>query len=319
MGEVYRARDTRLQRDVAVKVLPKGFSSDPERLSRFEQEARAAAALNHPNILAVYDIGTDAGSPYIVSELLEGESLRDRLAHGALPVRKAIEYAVQIAHGLAAAHDKGIVHRDLKPENIFVVRDGRVKILDFGLAKLTEVQPALSGASMVTTGARDTLPGMVLGTLGYMAPEQVRGLPADHRADIFAFGAVLYEMVSGKRAFQGSTTADTMSAILNADPPDLSETNRPISSGIDRFVRHCLEKNREERFQSARDLAFGLESLSSGSSTSGTPVAADSPNGGGRQRGSRGSPDLRRLLLAWPRGLPPRSARRPLSRSTING
>jgi Tol biopolymer transport system component len=277
MGEVYRARDTRLQRDVAVKVLPKGFSSDPERLSRFEQEARAAAALNHPNILAVYDIGTDAGSPYIVSELLEGESLRDRLAHGALPVRKAIEYAVQIAHGLAAAHDKGIVHRDLKPENIFVVRDGRVKILDFGLAKLTEVQPALSGASMVTTGARDTLPGMVLGTLGYMAPEQVRGLPADHRADIFAFGAVLYEMVSGKRAFQGSTTADTMSAILNADPPDLSETNRPISSGIDRFVRHCLEKNREERFQSARDLAFGLESLSSGSSTSGTPVAAEQP------------------------------------------
>jgi serine/threonine protein kinase len=245
MGEVYRARDKRLQRDVAVKVVPAAFSSDPGRLSRFEQEARAAAALNHPNILAVFDIGTDAGSPYIVSELLEGESLRDRLGRGVLPVRKAIEYAVQIAHGLAAAHDKGIVHRDLKPENIFVVNDGRVKILDFGLAKLTQVETAPLGPSMVTMGARDTLPGMVLGTLGYMAPEQVRGQPADHRADIFAFGAVFYEMVSGRRAFHGTTTADTMSAILNADPPDLSEANRAVPPSIDRFVRHCLEKSRE--------------------------------------------------------------------------
>src|ERR1700676_5498474 len=270
MGEVYRAHDTRLDREVAIKGLPESLTADPDRLRRFEQEARSAAALNHPNILAVYQMATHEGVSYMVSELLDGETLRERLRRGPIPLRKAIEYAVQIAHGLAAAHDKGIVHRDLKPENIFVVRDGRVKILDFGLAKLTEVQPALSGASMVTTGARDTLPGMVLGTLGYMAPEQVRGLPADHRADIFAFGAVFYEMVSGKRAFQGSTTADTMSAILNADPPDLSETNRAISPGIDRFVRHCLEKNREERFQSARDLAFGLESLSSGSSTSGS-------------------------------------------------
>src|ERR1700730_5426796 len=187
MGEVYRARDTRLQRDVAVKVLPAAFSSDPERLARFEQEARAAAALNHPNILAVYDIGTDAGSPYIVSELLEGESLRDRLAHGVLPVRKAIEYSVQIAHGLAAAHDKGIVHRDLKPENIFIVNDGRVKILDFGLAKLTAPRSGEAGAGNddPTLPAR-TEPGFVLGTVGYMSPEQVRGQPADNRSDIFA-------------------------------------------------------------------------------------------------------------------------------------
>jgi Tol biopolymer transport system component len=272
MGEVYRARDPRLGRDVAIKVLPATFSADAERLQRFEQEARATAALNHPNILAIHDLGTYEGAPYIVSELLEGHSLRNRLTHGALPVRKAIEYAVQIARGLAAAHEKGIVHRDLKPENVFVTSDGRVKILDFGLAKLTQAEPALAGLSVLPTGAHDTLPGVVLGTLGYMAPEQVRGQAADHRADIFAFGAVLYEMVSGKRAFTGTTTADTMSAILKEDPPDLSVTNRAVSPGIDRIVRHCLEKNREERFQSARDLAFDLESLSAQSAPS-TPAA----------------------------------------------
>jgi serine/threonine protein kinase len=199
MGEVYKARDPRLGRDVAIKVLPTAFSADPERLHRFEQEARAAAALNHPNILAVYDIGQHEGSPYIVSELLEGETLRARLAPikdgGSLAVRKAVEHAVQIAHGLAAAHDKGITHRDLKPENIFVRSDGRVKILDFGLAKLTQAEPPLAGLSALPTTPPDTLPGLVLGTIGYMAPEQVRGQQADHRSDIFAFGAILYEML----------------------------------------------------------------------------------------------------------------------------
>src|SRR5690349_4120427 len=195
MGEVYRARDARLGRDVAVKILPDAYSSDPERLARFEQEARAAAALNHPNILAVYDVGSDHDVPYIVSELLDGVTLRDRMAD--LPVRRAIEYAIQIAHGLAAAHEKGIVHRDLKPENIFVTRDGRLKILDFGLAKL--VRPEGQPEQSVATVAAQTDPGMVLGTAGYMAPEQVRAEAIDHRADIFAFGSILSEMLSGQR------------------------------------------------------------------------------------------------------------------------
>src|SRR6185312_13426936 len=216
MGEVYRARDSRLNRDVAVKVLPASFSSDQERLRRFQQEALAAAALNHPNILAVYDIGTQEGSPYIVSELLEGESLRDRLRSGALPIRKAIEYSVQVAEGLGAAHDKGIVHRDLKPDNIFITHDGRVKLLDFGLAKLTQAAPA--GDTETRTIHSD--PGTLLGTVGYISPEQVRGKTADARSDIFAFGAVLYEAISGKRAFHGETPTDTMSAILHNDPPE---------------------------------------------------------------------------------------------------
>jgi eukaryotic-like serine/threonine-protein kinase len=224
MGEVCRAHDPRLGRDVAVKVLPAGLSTDPERLNRFEQEARAAAALNHPNILAVYDIGQHDGSPYIVSELLEGETLRERLNSGALPVRKAAEYAIHIAHGLAAAHEKGIVHRDLKPENVFVTADGRVKILDFGLAKLTQPEPALAGASALPTTPPQTQPGIVLGTIGYMSPEQVRGLAADHRSDIFSFGAILYEMLSGQRAFQRETAADAMTAILKEDPPALLTT-----------------------------------------------------------------------------------------------
>ncbi len=274
MGEVYRARDDRLKREVAVKVLPASFSNDPERLRRFEQEAQAAGGLNHPNILAIHDIGTLEGAPYIVSELLEGETLRERLSSGALPVRKAIDYAVQIAHGLAAAHEKGIVHRDLKPENLFVTRDGRVKILDFGLAKLTQPESGARELTELPTAAAATEPGVVLGTLGYMSPEQVRGKPADARSDIFAFGAILYEALSGKRAFHGESAADTMSAILTKEPPDLSETNRTIAPGLERLVRHCLEKNPEERFHSAHDLAFDLQALSGESGAAARSVAA---------------------------------------------
>jgi eukaryotic-like serine/threonine-protein kinase len=260
MGEVYKARDTRLERTVAIKVLPAAFSSDPERLARFEQEARAAAALNHPNILALHDVASHEGAPYIVTELLEGETLRERLAGGALPVRKAIEYAIQIAHGLAAAHEKGIVHRDLKPENIFVTNDGRVKILDFGLAKLTQTEP-VGGLSELRTTPPNTVAGVVLGTVGYMSPEQVRGVDADHRSDIFAFGAIVHEMLSGQRAFRAETTIDAMTAILKEEPPDLP-AERHIPPALARIVDRCLEKNPVRRFQSTRDLAFALESLS---------------------------------------------------------
>lgn len=262
MGEVYRARDPRLGREVAIKVLPAGVADDPDRLQRFEQEARAAAALNHPNILAVHDVGRHKGAPYIVSELLDGETLRARLQGGPLPVRKAAEYAVQIAHGLAAAHEKGIVHRDLKPENLFVTGDGRIKILDFGLAKLTQVDPAVVGPSMLPTTSPGTLPGLVLGTMGYMAPEQLRGQTADHRADVFSFGAILYEMLSGRRAFSGATTADTISAILDKNPPDLPVAERHIPPALVRIVDRCLEKAPTGRFQTASDLAFALEGLS---------------------------------------------------------
>ena len=266
MGEVYRARDPRLGRDVAIKVLPSDFSADPERLRRFEQEARAAAALNHPNILAVHDIGQHANAPYIVSELLDGETLRERLA-SALPVRKAIEYSVQIAHGLAAAHEKGIVHRDLKPENIFVTNNGHVKILDFGLAKLTQPEegPGVrrqADVSALPTTPPFSTPGLVLGTVGYMSPEQVRGVAADYRSDIFAFGAILFEMLSGRRAFHRETGAETMTAILKEDPPDLPATERHISPALARIVDRCLEKTPAARFQSTRDLAFALEGLS---------------------------------------------------------
>src|SRR5262245_38982096 len=261
MGEVYKAHDTRLGREVAVKVLPAGFSANADRLRRFQDEARAASALNHPNIVTIHDVGTHDGSPYVVTELLEGETLRARLAGGAFIPRRALGHAVQIAHGLAAAHEKGIVHRDLKPENIFVTQDGRVKILDFGLAKLAlKEEPGGPQTNLPTVGG--TEPGMVLGTVGYMSPEQVRGQPADTRSDIFSFGAILYEMLSGQRAFRGGSAADTMSAILKEDPPDLSQTNRAVAPGLERVVRHCLEKNPEERFQSARDLAFDLETLS---------------------------------------------------------
>ncbi|HEU5248801.1 MAG TPA: protein kinase [Thermoanaerobaculia bacterium] len=276
MGEVYRARDPRLGRDVAVKVLPASFSSDPDRLRRFEQEARAAGLLNHPNVTAVYDIGMLDGSPYVVSELLEGETLRGRLAGGALAPRRALEYAIQIANGLSAAHEKGIVHRDLKPENLFVTKDGRVKILDFGLAKLTQPDGSGPQTNFPTAAAsEETEPGVVLGTLGYMSPEQVRGRPADARSDIFSFGAILYEMLSGKRAFHRDTAADTMSAILREDPPDLSSTNRPVSPALDRIIHHCLEKDPEARFHSAHDLAFQLQFPATGE-TSGI-AAAPSP------------------------------------------
>ncbi len=265
MGEVYRARDTRLGRDVAIKVLPEGLARDAERLRRFETEARAVAALNHPNILSIHDIGTHQGAPYLVSECLEGQSLRQELSGGALPQRRAVEYGTEIAQGLAAAHDKGIIHRDLKPENIFVTRDDRVKILDFGLAKLAK--PEASSDEGATLEAVPTSAGAVLGTVGYMSPEQVKGEAADARSDIFALGTILYEMLSGQRAFRRDTAAETMTAILKEDPPDLSLTGKPIPPALERIVRRCLEKKPLQRFQSARDLAFNLEGLSGISST----------------------------------------------------
>jgi Tol biopolymer transport system component len=265
MGEVYRAKDARLDRIVAIKVLPASFSSDHDRMQRFAQEARAAAALNHPNILSIFDIGEENGSPYVVSELLEGETLRERLRSGALSTRKAIDYGLQVARGLAAAHEKGIVHRDLKPENMFITSDGRVKILDFGLAKLIRPEAESSGDALTVHAV--TEPGLIMGTAGYMSPEQVRGQVADPRADIFAFGAILYEMISGKRAFHGETSADTMSAILKEEVPDLSETARNVPAALERIVRHCLEKNPSQRFHSAGDVAFDLESLTEISAT----------------------------------------------------
>jgi serine/threonine protein kinase/Flp pilus assembly protein TadD len=273
MGEVYRARDPRLGREVAVKVLRAGFSADPDRLRRFEQEARAAAALNHPNILAVYDIGTEEGTTFVVSELLEGKTLRGAIRHGALPVRKATDYAVQIAHGLAAAHEKGIVHRDLKPENLFITSDGRVKILDFGLAKLTEPPRGDAGVSNLATTPGLTSPEMIVGTVGYMAPEQVQGLQVDPRTDIFVLGCVLYEMLSGARAFSGPTAVDTMSAILHEDPVDLTASPGGIPAGLDRIVRHCLEKDPAQRFHSARDVAFALGEQTATSASSPSRIA----------------------------------------------
>jgi Tol biopolymer transport system component len=281
MGEVYRARDTRLHRDVAVKVLPPSVAANPDRLRRFAQEARAVAALNHPNILALYDVGEESGLHFIVSELLEGETLRDKLGGGPLPARRAIDIALQIARGLAAAHDKGIVHRDLKPENVFVTKDARVKILDFGLAKPIEGgAPVGAAATMMPTVAGGTEPGLVLGTVGYMSPEQVRGGPVDHRTDIFSFGAVLYELVSGRRAFRRDTAAETMTAILNEDPPDLADVGSPIPAGVERIVRRALEKSPEERFQSTKDLAFALDAIG-GTST----VSAIRPEPVGRRVG----------------------------------
>ena len=274
MGEVYRARDEQLNRDVAIKVLPATLSQNADRLRRFEQEAQAAGALNHPNILAVHDVGTHDGAPYVVSELLEGESLKKRLDDGAIAQRKATDYALQVAHGLAAAHEKGIVHRDLKPDNLFITRDDRIKILDFGLAKL--VEPVQEGVAQTEIATRkvQTDPGTVMGTVGYMSPEQVRGRHVDHRSDIFSFGAVLYEMLCGQRAFHGDSAVETLNAILKDEPTELTATNRNIAPALERVVWHCLEKSPERRFQSATDVAFALESLSGSSGVSGQTLTA---------------------------------------------
>ena len=257
MGEVYRARDSRLNREVAIKVLPSLDSGEPDRFQRFEIEAKAAASLNHPNILSVYQMGTHEGTPYMVSELLEGKTLAESIRRGPLPLRQVIQYGAQIARGLAAAHEKGIVHRDLKPANLFLTKDGRVKILDFGLAKI--VPSKNPRTSLATTITRL---GVAVGTVGYMSPEQVRGQVTDHRTDIFAFGAILYEMAMGQRSFQRETEADTVSAILNEEPPPISQLSPDAPVGLERVIRRCLEKNPEQRFQSASDLAFALEALS---------------------------------------------------------
>ena len=258
MGEVYRARDSRLAREVALKTVSGALRGHPDRLARFEQEARAAARLNHPNILAVHDIGTHDGVPFVVSELLEGETLADRLRRGGpIPTRKVIEYAMQVAGGLVAAHEKGIVHRDLKPDNLFITRDGRIKILDFGLAKLTQTQVSAEDATVLDR----TEPGAIMGTTGYMSPEQVRGLTVDHRSDIFSLGVILFEMLLGTNPFRRDTAVDTMSAIVRDEPPELTTTLRGVSPALERVLRHCLEKRPEQRFQSARDLLFDLESI----------------------------------------------------------
>ncbi len=276
MGEVYRARDSRLNREVAIKVLPSDFGQDADRLRRFEQEAHATSALNHPNILTVYDFGSHEGNPYLVMELLEGDELRAQLNNGALPVRKALDYAQQVTNGLAAAHEKGIVHRDLKPENLFVTKDNRVKILDFGLAKLTQLRNADFGMrneeaeTLVQSpdgNPQLTIPGTVMGTVAYMSPEQVRGQDLDHRSDIFSFGIILHEMLSGQRAFRGDSHVEVMNAILKEEPPELSETNAKISPHLEKIVRRCLEKKPERRFQTASDLGFALSTLTTPSSS----------------------------------------------------
>jgi Tol biopolymer transport system component len=264
MGEVYRARDTKLQRDVAIKVLPERLAESPQALSRFEREARIVAALSHPNILAIHDLGQEATTAYAVMELLEGGTLRDEIRGGPLPPRKAVGYAAQAAEGLAAAHEKGVVHRDLKPENLFVTRDGRLKILDFGLAR-EERGAAAASETESPTLVRETDPGTVVGTVGYMAPEQVRGDTADHRADIFSLGCVLHEMLTGQRTFHRDTAAETMTAILRDDPGPLADSGRAIPPALERIVSHCLEKKPAQRFQSARDLAFDLASVSGNS------------------------------------------------------
>ncbi len=261
MGEVYRARDSRLNREVAVKTLPPSFALDPERQRRFEHEARAAGHLNHPNIMAIYDVGSSDGVPFVVAELLQGETLRTRLKSGSLPISRAIDYGLQIARGLAAAHEHGIIHRDLKPENLFVTKDGRVKILDFGLAKLTHPETRARGEGDSLAGSL-TETGAIVGTAGYMAPEQVRGEKTDHRADLFALGAILYEMVSGQRAFHGDSSVATLYAIMNDEPPLPSSLGRPVPPALERLIAHSLEKHAEARFQSARDIAFSLEGMS---------------------------------------------------------
>ncbi|MEO5895302.1 MAG: serine/threonine-protein kinase, partial [Vicinamibacterales bacterium] len=267
MGEVYRARDIKLQRDVAIKVLPEALAQDPAALARFEREAQAVAALSHPNILAIHDFATEGRIVYAVTELLEGSTLRERMGDHALPIRTAIDLGVHIVRGIAAAHERGIIHRDLKPENIFITKDGVVKILDFGLAKAADAgSVAMAGGG--ETRIADTAVGMVMGTVGYMSPEQVRAQPLDHRTDIFSFGAVFYEMVTGRRAFSGDSHVETMNAILKEDPPEFGEINPNLPGSLDRIVRRCLEKQPADRFHSAHDLAISLEALSGASNSS---------------------------------------------------
>ena len=273
MGEVYRARDPRLDRDVALKVLSADLAGDPAALARFEREAMSVARLSHPNILSIFEFAREGATGFVVTELVEGETLRARLADSPLPPRRAVAYALQIARGLAAAHARGLVHRDLKPENVMITRDDQVKILDFGLAKPVEG----SATDQTRAATRLTSAGVVLGTFGYMAPEQVRGLAVDHRADMFAFGAVLYEMLTGRRAFEGETAADTMTAVLTKEPPDLDAARLAIPAGLDRIVRRCLEKAPDLRFQSANDLAFALETLTAGSGASPAATAVPAP------------------------------------------
>jgi len=297
MGEVYRARDEKLNRDVAIKVLPVALSQDSERLLRFEQEAQAAGALNHPNILSVYDVDTHEGAPYVVSELLEGETLRDRIADATLSQRRAIEIAIQMAHGLAAAHEKGIVHRDLKPDNIFITKDDRAKILDFGLAKLIQPAEITKAQTDVPTRKVHTDPGTVMGTVGYMSPEQVRSQAIDHRSDIFSFGAVLYEMLTGRRAFHRDSAVETLNAILKDDPTELIETSPKINPALDKIVRRCLEKKPERRFHSAHDLGFALEALTEPSDSSLRTVTSAGIAQGQAALGIRGL--LRSSWVAW--------------------
>jgi TolB-like protein/Flp pilus assembly protein TadD len=282
MGEVYRARDSKLERDVAIKVLPQTVANDPDALARFEREAKAVAALSHPNILAIHDFGTQDGTTYAVTELLEGETLRGRLDGAAVIQRQAIDWALQIAKGLSAAHSRGVVHRDLKPENVFVTKDGHVKILDFGLAKRVDTSETAEQTSAPTGG--HTAAGTVMGTMGYMSPEQLRGMPVDHRSDIFSFGAILYELLSGRKAFKRDTASDTIAAVLKEQPPELTQSGRNISPALDHIVRHCLEKERDDRFQTTKDVVFALSEASSPTTavTSGAQAVAAEKRGGKR-------------------------------------
>ncbi len=284
MGEVYRARDRKLERDVAVKVLPRSVAADPGSLARFEREAKAVAALSHPNILAIYDFGNQDGTAYAVMELLEGETLRGKLDSGRIPQKQAVDYALQIARGLSAAHEKGVVHRDLKPENLFVMSDGHVKILDFGLVKRIETTSSPEEETSAPIGPAHTVRGTVMGTAGYMSPEQARGLPVDHRSDLFSFGAILYELLSGRKAFKKETASDTMAAILRDDPQGLSESGSGIPPALDSVVRHCLEKSANDRFQSAKDIVFALSVASSPGFDSGPQTASDAVGPSRRKR-----------------------------------
>src|SRR6195256_4036817 len=276
MGEVYRATQSSLGRQVAIKVLSPEFASDPDRLRRFEQEARSASALNHPNIISIYDVGCEGANSYIAMEFVDGKTLRNLLEAGPIPIKKSLQIVAQIADGLSKAHAAGIVHRDVKPENVMVTRDGFVKILDFGLAKLMRPDP--EGRETTVAGLNSTQMGMVLGTVGYMSPEQVRGLTADARSDIFSLGATCYEMISGKRAFRGATAADTMSAILKEEPAELSTSVHNLPPALGRIVLRCLEKAPGDRFQSARDLAFNLEMLSRDESGPAIPISVGKVN-----------------------------------------